>query len=645
MSGVNLDSKKILELLEKHVDKVVLVIIALLCLLLLWKFVIGSPYSVKQNRIKYTPANIDKLVSKRAGRIEGKLDGGGEPKSYRNNNSAIFNDMMVASVRIDSGNTLYIQPGEGKVLGGEKRTYSKPDIPAATEISATSFRTVVHVPTETVDMAMPYASAQTELKDIDMISVQLSFDVQTLYANFERSFSGRWVRKMEWRDDMLARPVFAAVQLERQDRLADGNWSQWQIIPRARIDQRREMFNLPEKISQVTLGGIELLMMNYDKFEAQKGLLQPDAYDFAASNVEWLPPAFHSEVLDIRAKEAKLLEREERGFGRSASRTRGMDTFDEGEYDDGDSGSKQKLTARQRKLLAAKEKARRKLNTRRNVNISTRDRTVDHVYEDYAYALITEAVDFKKLLQPLLIWAHDDTVQENNTYRYRVKVGVFNPTAGKNWFASNDASFRDDVVLWGEYSPVTEPISIGPMLYLFPTAIERTSGNVTMDIAKFHRGNWRTHEFSVGIGQTIGEPVEIVEDEYGRPSRRLRPLEVGEGSEIIDFSSGAILIDIDMAPNLSAAGIARVRPYRQVFLTKNGKDISRLPVTKGKWPRKLQILYGEVKDAEIEPVVVSLTRTTGTNRRTVRTTGRSAYSGYDEDEEEGEYIDYSRGAR
>ena len=556
MSGIDLDTKKILEALEKHADKIVLITIAILCLFLLWKFVIGNPYVVKNNAVKYTPANIDKRVNSSAGQIEVILNGKGEPKPYRDNYSAIFDNMMAESVAIDLGDIPIIQPEQGKVLDREKRTYSKPDIPAATDIAATPFKTVVHVPTETVNMATPYASVKTELKDIDLVSVQVSFDVQTLYANFKRSFSGLWVPKIEWRDEVLARPVFAAVQLERQNLLEDGNWAQWQIVPRARIDQRREIFDLPEKISQVTLGGIELLIMNYDKFETQKDLLQPDAYDFAASNVEWLPPAFHEEALKIQAKEEQLLKREERGLGKSSPRARERDMHSEERYDEyseEEFGGNQR-NPRERRTATARGRARR------NVNTATRERTVEQVYEDYAYALIAEEVDFEKLLKPLLVWAHDDTVQTNNTYRYRVKLGVFNPTAGKNWFA--DASFRDNVVLWGEYSSATEPIFIKPMLYLFPTAVERTSGNVTMDVAKFHQGNWRTHEFSVGVGQTIGESVdmEMIEEGTGRPIRRPRPLTAGEEAEIIDFSSGAILIDIAMAPNLSAAGIAKIRP-------------------------------------------------------------------------------------
>ena len=94
MSGINLDGKKILEALEKHADKIVLVTIAILCLFLLWKFVIGNPYVIKHSTAKYTPANIDKRVNGRAGQIEVTLDGPGKPNRYRDNMSAAFDNLM-----------------------------------------------------------------------------------------------------------------------------------------------------------------------------------------------------------------------------------------------------------------------------------------------------------------------------------------------------------------------------------------------------------------------------------------------------------------------------------------------------------------------------------------------------------------------
>ena len=69
-----------------------------------------------------------------------------------------------------------------------------------------------------------------------------------------------------------------------------------------------------------------------------------------------------------------------------------------------------------------------------------------------------------------------------------------------------------------------------------------------------------------------------------------------------------------------------------------------MPVTKAKWPRKLQILYGEVKDAEVELVEVSQTRSTGTGIGIGRTgrTGRGRLSGpHERDYEDLEgYRDY-----
>ncbi len=607
-SGIKIDSKKILEVLEKHVDKVVLGIIAILCIVLLWKFVIGSPYSVEQSGRKYSPARVDQNINSLAEKVNEKLDASPETKVYRANISGEFANKMALTVKVDTKNILNLQPGRGELIGVQERVYTKPEVPPLAEAVAKQFRTAVHMPIETVGMETPYEFVQTELADVDLISVQASFDVQALYANFERCFAGRLVHKSEWRDEQLARPLFAAVRLERQHRLADGNWSQWQIVPRGKVDDRRELFQLSEKIGQVELGGIDLLMLNFNTFEMQRGLLQPVTYEFSASNVEWLPPTIHNELNELLEKEARLMEREERGLSsrtsaredRRSSRDRRLD----GEEGRDVYSSRRSTTTRTARLVRT---GQRGAAAGRYGGTAAAERTVEDVRQDYTYALISETVDFGEMIHPLLVWAHDDTVQPENTYRYRMRVGVFNPTAGKNWFTGKDDTFKDDVVLWTEYSPVTEPIYIDPMIYLFPVSIARNSGKVTIDVAKFHHGNWHTYEFDVGVGEDIGEPVEMIDEKAELSTSKYAPV-VRDEADIIDFFSSSTLVDIAMAPALAAPGAAKPRPYYQIFLTKNGTDISYLPVTKTKWSKQLQVRFGEIKKAQAQEVHVSETR-------------------------------------
>lgn len=634
-TSIKLDGKKILEVLEKYVDKVVLGIVAVLCLVLLWNFVIGSPYAMEQNGRKLSPGKIDQSINIRAEQIKEKLEAPPEPRIYRATKYGEFLNKMALTVKVDAQDILNIQPGRGKLIGVEERIYSKPAIPPLAETIAQKFRTVVYVPTETVDMEKPYGFAQTELGDVDVVSVQVSFDVQTLYANFERCFAGRMVHKSEWRDEQLAKPLFAAVQLQRQNRLDDGNWSQWQTIPRGQVDHRREIFQLPEKVNQVELGGIALLMLNFNKFETQQGLLQPVTYDFAASNVEWLPPVLHKELIEIVEKEAKRIEREGRGLNsrqsaRTARTARGRpsgisDAY--GDEEDGAYGGGSRLGSRAARL--AKAKRDRAASGRLGGTTETQERTVALVRQDYTYALINETVDFGQMIQSLLVWAHDDTVQPDNTYRYKMRVGVFNPTAGKNWFAGKDAKFKDDVVLWSDYSPITESVYIGPMMYLFPVSVARGSEKVKIDVAKFNQGNWRTHEFEVAIGENIGESVEIIDEKAGLQKSKYAPV-IKENIKIIDFSSAATLVDIAMAPILAAPGAAKPRPYYQAFITKNGTDISYLPVTKTKWPKQLQARFNEIKKAEDQNVQISETR--GSSRP-----GYNTDRGYDDEGDEYDY--------
>ena len=112
---------------------------------------------------------------------------------------------------------------------------------------------------------MTYDKAAVEPNDIDLVTVEAKFDVAELYRRFQASFAGVDVQKEEWRDPCLAKPIFAAVQLERQELQEDGAWSAWQPLPRSRVEANRDLFKVYERISDLPAGGLDVRLMQFNR--------------------------------------------------------------------------------------------------------------------------------------------------------------------------------------------------------------------------------------------------------------------------------------------------------------------------------------------------------------------------------------------
>ena len=78
---------------------------------------------------------------------------------------------------------------------------------------------MAYIPTENVDSENSYDTVSHEPNDLDLVTVEARFDVRALYDRFYENFSGEYINE-EWRDPCLAVPIFAAVDLQRQEVLA-----------------------------------------------------------------------------------------------------------------------------------------------------------------------------------------------------------------------------------------------------------------------------------------------------------------------------------------------------------------------------------------------------------------------------------------
>ncbi|MHC4904692.1 MAG: hypothetical protein ACYTEN_02550 [Planctomycetota bacterium] len=603
---------KFLLILEKQIDKIVLAVFALISVVLLWVYVIGNPYSEKvriQGRERtLSPSEIDRYVKQEAEKMLPELLKPAAPIPYNETDAATYDQLLQCSFSDVSSSVRIPYPGAGDVAIEEDRLYALPQIPALTDVVVADLRGAAKVPTEEITPSRTYASAVGEVEDIDLVSVSARFDVKKLYTNFQQSFMGPRL-KTSWKDPALATPVFADLELQRRARQKNGQWGPWESIPHTKIDayqkQRKE---LPSTLEQSQFG-VNLLMPLYKEDAVQWDILQPESYSFSISRMEWLPPVFLKEALDIQDKEDEKAERQRRedrlkaqsaGRRSSTSRTTRRPT----------------PTRRQPAGRSTRGRGDREMmpdimgeggygiTTPRTV--VPKERTVDDVKKEFE----GERLDDKSILadrQDLLVWAHDDTVEPGNTYQYRMRIGAFNPIAGKDWFEKDQIQYKNQVVLWSGYSEPTEVLVIPRRVYVFPTEViaSQTASNksegVKVEVAKYYLGQWRDFDFDVYQGQIIGYEVEDVQatnktgiggidsEMYGMTGEGQDPL-----TEKVDFTTGITFVDV-ASETVWGSNLRRSVLYEMLYYDADG--LQQMPVGKSNWSSDTRGTYTEIQKA------------------------------------------------
>lgn len=618
-------SKKSENSLEEHIEKIVLALIGLVCIWLLITRVLISPTDVKYDNKKFSPGDIDIHISRQAEILEEKLNHKPEPKQPYNPQLGDFIAWVDSAVsNINTGISLPL-PNNPKDVSIHQPVYALLQVGEVNQVSVEHIRAVAYVPTEEIDEENVYDRAEHEPNDIDFVTVEARFNVAELAGNFYGSFAGEDVRE-EWRDPCLAKPIFAAVQLQRKELLADGSWSNWQIVPRTKIDARRKMFEVIEDVEDLPRGGIKVRLLQFDDMEVRKELLQPEAYRIASAKEEWFPPSLHrkytklqSQIEAQKRREARITEK--KGLEREREQVRSVlpgrsgrlsaTTPSPGEYSPGRPtgggvspgrsipgarygyplSSKDREYPGEKRVRQKYESKKERLSTSKKLSKTAKTTAISDIYDELDKILITEKTDFTKMREPLLFWAHDDTIEPQMCYRYRIRLGLFNPIAGTNQFSEQDKWLKDKAILWSEFSDVTETVEIPGRLYFFPTAIQETTRAVTVTVCRYVLGYWYSRNFTVKQGEVIGK---IVESEDTEEENVTIP-------ETIDYSTGAVLVDVIPVNDWSGGRNLRARYYFDMLYSFDEASIEHMPIKTRYWARELQSKFSEIKKLEKEP--------------------------------------------
>lgn len=606
--------------IEAHIEKIILGAAGIVCAWLLITHVLLSPNYVEYDGKKLSIGNVDKQTSKQTDLLRRKLEL--EPESAQQYEPKVNNFIAhIESPFRSIGDDIYFPQPDNRpaieISGGRK--YHLPAVGDVNEISAGYIRAVVHMPTQNIDEENTYDKVEHEPNDLDFVTVQANFDIAALYENFQKSFNGSDVNE-EWRDPCLAKPVLAAVQLERQELGTDGTWSDWKVVPRTRIDHYSKMFEVIEDIDKLPPGGIKVRLLQFDNPQIRMNMLQPEAYSIASAEEKWYPPSLHKEFMKyqtaVKAQEKReemeikkqehekqVEERRNKQMSQTSASEQGEQQRPTGKEMDRriserTGGSSMGRASRMSGGLSKPTQARasdRKISkedkrTQRKKEAAepTSSQNID---EELGNILLTEETDISKMQEPLVFWAHDDTVEAEKIYRYRLRLGVFNPVAGLEQVAEQDEQQKDKVILWSEFSEPNE-VEIPPRLCFFAQEIQEATKTVTVTVSRHVLGYWYSEKFMVKAGETIGNVAKV------KPAESKEQLTIPEQ---VDYTIGAVVVDATQVNDWSGGTNPYKRQYYDMLYSFDGTSVEHIAIKQKYWPEKLQAMYTAIKKSEKEP--------------------------------------------
>jgi len=696
---------------ENHVEKIVLVVVGAVCVGLFFTRVIFSPNVLTLDRTGkgYAPSQIDrhiydqkaqelraKLQQKKSGaaktyakRFDGPIDakdpvirdviGRPLPKGF----AGLF-DSPLSFLKASSSTTpASVTPSQSHA----GRKYRLPLVPDVTAVAANHIRAAAYVPLQELTAQTTYDKAAVEPNDVDLVTVEAKFDVAELYRRFLASFAGVDVQKEEWRDPCLAKPIFAAVQLERQELQEDGSWGNWQPRARSRVESNRELFQVFEKVTDLPSGGLDVRLMHFGREDVSTALLQPESYQIASAEEEWFPPSFYGKYKDLQRKIDTEKRRDEKekdskrttsadgrrdmtnrggqaggmygptqgggttrgapGSARGRNTPGGMpggDMYNQQRGGRGGRGGMGGMTGPGGDMYNQPRGGRAGGRRGGPGDLSGGDMygmpggpgmqrrvTTNEVYWDFAAEMIKYREDLSKREKPLLFWVFDDTGEPGKTYQYRLRLGVFNPVAGTGQLVDRDMDKNNQVILWSPYSEVTKPIDIPRRIYLFAKDVQDKTNMATVEVARYALGYWRSENFQVKPGETIGKEMEPKKEDdkdkkakdrarmaagypggMGGPDRitdmrgpmgpggmpgYLSPTSPDQQNvpKKVNYRTGKVVVDLVQVNDWGNAPNLRPRVYYDMLLTSDGTRIEHVPVNAANWPKDLAGAYQYVQ--------------------------------------------------
>ncbi|MFH1371443.1 MAG: hypothetical protein ABII09_09200 [Planctomycetota bacterium] len=629
--------------IEQHIEKLVLITAVLACIYPFYKYVLSSHNVFKLDGREFRPGQLDIHISEQAEQLKQQLNRAPEPRDYSDPCSPVFIAKLDGKWSLD---TKITWPVPFSVEQKIDKRYRIPAIGPVKDVAAEHIRAAAYVPKVTVTQENAKNADTYEANDLDLVTVQGSIDIGAIADSFEECFAGRDIHQ-QWRDTSLAKPVFAAVQLQRQRLDSDGHWGGWQDVPREKIDVQREEFNVIEDVNKLPSGSAAIRRLKFGSQQMQASLLQPEPYQIASMEEIWFPPVLHRKYLSVqREKEAQerreaiatgreeqtgerdRVRSDERDRGRDRGRTDGRTERDSRTRttreapgsgiagrsgEPGSPGGARGGGGTTTRVARPERDQRREPQLSEPLNKAVKPIDDSEIYNELNKMLLT-GKDVGALREPVLFWAHDDTVEPGSSYRYRVRVGVFNPVAGTGQVRTEDVSYDKKVMLWSDFSDVTETVSIPRRVYFFPLNVQEAAKAADVQVCRYALGYWYSEQFMIKRGESIGKTAKVTP--VGQKQKQEQELMAAQEQEVplpetVDYTTGAVLVDLIAVNDWAGGKNLQQRQYFNMLYSFDGSDIERIAAKLMYWPDEVRAKYSEIKTLEKRPKVAFRVWNTG----------------------------------
>ena len=602
--------KKYGNFIEQHIEKAALIIVGLLCAYVLFRYVLLSPNVFTYDNRKFTPGQLDGYIGVQAEKLKERLNGEAVVKERYEPNAPRFLAKMDCAVNVDT-NIAWPIPSATE-LRIEKK-YRIPTVGQVKDVSVEHIRAAAYVPTVEITAENAADEKFYEPNDIDLVTVQASFGIGALVDSFKECFSGKELPE-EWRDAGLARPVFAAVQVQRQRLGFDGQWGEWEDVPRAKISPQGPEFSVIDDVNGLPSSSVMVRLLKFSDPQKQVSLLQPDPYQIASAEEEWFPPALHKKFLTNQKekevqerRDAIAAQREERAEERDKTRTERdqrrppkASAVEPGSRGGGGVEAEylKSMGVNPAASRGATKGARPERDRRQEAAPVEQPKTAkvtkpgsDSTIYDERDKILLKGKNLSELRESIVFWAYDDTAKPGSSYRYRIRLGVFNPVAGTGQVRAEDAAYNSKVILWSGFSDVTEAVAIPYRQYFFPVDVQETAKAVDVQVCKYAMGYWHSEQFMVKRGEVIGKEVKVEPNEQDKEKL----------PATIDYTTGAVLVDLVPVNDWSGDKNLQPRHYFDVLYSSDGVSMVRVAAKLMYWPEELRARYSEIKALEKKP--------------------------------------------
>ena len=145
--------------------------------------------------------------------------------------------------------------------------------------------------------------------------------------------------------------------------------------------------------------------------------------------------------------------------------------------------------------------------------------------------------DWRSEAKKVMIRAFDFTAKEDETYRYRVRIVVYNPNLGREDVDTSKAVDTKAEELRGPWSQATDPVSMPPDVMPYASATSPPSAvgdmKVRFQVIRFNPVDGVTvpHRFEASPGEMIGEPAVGRSPGFGRDRKEVQDDRLQQSSD------------------------------------------------------------------------------------------------------------------